>query len=349
MHHFKVSLMLGALLQLAALPSTAFASTGEILFTSNRHGGSFELYRMAADGAQVRRITPERGEASDMSWSPDGSKVLYVARRDRKVDVYVTSTADGSTQRLTHDALPSAMPVWAPDGKTIAFVSMREGSRKIYLMAADGSQQRRLTQNDGDDEIAPRFSPDGKRLAYMAANEKVTPRVSVSDLQTGVARIVSNTPIGSFETPPTWSPDGQRLTFSVIKSGTGQIVSMRADGSDRRQLTQAEARHNSPQWSPDGKSILYTAVPADAMFQSIYVMDADGKNSRKVYGGAREVLTARWSERGERIVFVELSADGRKIFSVDTQGLLPQRLSDDSGADTGLEVCCNQARATLDR
>lgn len=349
MPRLKGHLMLGALLQLTAMAIPASASTGEILFTSNRQGGSFELYRMAADGAQVRRITPERGEASDMSWSPDGSKVLYTARRDRKVDVYVTSTVDGSTQRLTNDSLPSTMPTWAPDSKTIAFVSMRDGSRKIYLMEADGSKQRRLTQNDGDDEIAPRFAPDGKRLAYMAANEKITPRVSVSDLQTGTSRIVSNTPIGSFETPPAWSPDGQRLAFSVIKSGTAQIISMRADGSDRQQLTQGEARHNSPQWSPDGKSILYTVVPANAMFQSIYMMDADGKNARKVYGGEREILTARWSEGGERIVFVELSTDGSKIFSVDKQGLHPRRLSDDSGADTGLEVCCSVARATPNR
>lgn len=343
---------IGALAMLLPLtaPSAAMAtSNGDILFTSNRQGGSFELYRMAADGAQVQRITPERGEASDMSWSPDGSKVLYTARRDRKVDIYVTSMADGSTQRLTHDPLPSTMPVWAPDGKTIAFVSMRDGSRKIYLMESDGSKQRRLTQSNADDEIAPRFSPDGKRLAYMAANEKTTPRVSVADLQTGVARIVSDTPIGSFETPPTWSPDSQRLAFSVIKSGTGQIISMRADGSERQQLTQGDARHNNPQWSPDGTSILYTAVPSNAMFQSIYLMDADGKNARKVYGGEREVLTARWSAQGDHIVFVELMAGGSKIFLIDKQGLQPRRLSDDSGADAGLEVCCGGAQAKLSR
>ena len=54
---------------------------------------------------------------------------------------------------------------FSADGRRIVFTSNRDQQREIYVMKADGSGQKRLTRRAGDD-WAPRFSPDGQRIAF---------------------------------------------------------------------------------------------------------------------------------------------------------------------------------------
>ena len=92
-----------------------------------------------------------------------------------------------------------------------------------------------------------------------------------------------------------WSPDGGRIAFASLASDPGappaaQILSMAADGSDRRPLTPLEPGvvATSPKWSPDGKSIAYSTVRFRQGEQPelvLYLMDASGQNPKKVAEG----------------------------------------------------------------
>lgn len=334
----------------ALLGSTAAAAApgamDEVLFSSNRADGVFELYRMAADGKRVERAVGERGEAHDMSWSPDGTQIVYTARRGSGIDIFVTATADGKTRRLTHEALPSSAPAWSPDGKAVVFVSMRDGTRKIYVMDADGGGLRRVTDSS-DDELAPSFSPDGTQVAYLAATATTTPRVAVANLATGKSTFVSRDQGRSFESPPVWSPDGKRLLFSSIRGRNAQLVSIAADGSALTQLTRGDSRNNDPQWSPDGRQILFMAVRAGSPRQGIYVMNADGSGEKTISDDGSEHAQARWSADGRRIYFVKLLTEGGKVYSIGADGTQPRRLSGDEGSDIAINLCCSKARERL--
>ena len=331
----------------AALVQTAAASD-ELLFMSNRQDSVFELWRMAADGTHVQRVLPERGEASDMSWSPNGSRVLYTAARDGgQLNIYIAAVGDGKSRQLTHDGLPNTEPVWSPDGKTIAFVSSRDGSRRIYLMDVDGSRQRRLTDVDTDDEFAPRFSPDGAKLAYIAGNRQtISPRVAVADLRTGKSRIISDYAERAIESMPVWAPDSSRLLFTLIKGQTSHIFVMAADGSARRRLTaDGNPRNSLPQWSPDGRRILFLSVSAQSARQGLYLMNADGTATSALRTTSNDVMDARWSSDGRHVFFVEYLPGGGKIFSVDASGGEPRRLSGNEGFDLNVQVCCSRPSA----
>jgi dipeptidyl aminopeptidase/acylaminoacyl peptidase len=99
------------------------------------------------------------------SFSPNGSKIVFVRGRDGNYEIYVMN-ADGSGQtRLTNNSADDVHPSFSPDGSKIAFDSQRDGNYEIYVMNANGSGQVNLTHNSASDDN-PAFSPDGSKIAF---------------------------------------------------------------------------------------------------------------------------------------------------------------------------------------
>ena len=92
-------------------------------------------------------------------WSPDGSRVAFVAG-----DILVVSLADGTVANLTNH-LGGSAPAWSRDGGKIAFISNRDGLTELYVMNADGFSVRRLTDHIGFGG-RPAWSPDSSRIAF---------------------------------------------------------------------------------------------------------------------------------------------------------------------------------------
>ena len=84
--------------------------------------------------------------ATDASFSPDGSEILFAANHDGDLEIFVVN-ADGSDQRqLTDNGNQDFFPSWSPDGQTIVFSSDRGGAVELYLMDTDGGNQRPLIE-----------------------------------------------------------------------------------------------------------------------------------------------------------------------------------------------------------
>ena len=91
----------------------------------------------------------QQSAATDASFSPDGSQILFAANHDGDLEIYVMG-ADGSDRRqLTDNGGQDFFPSWSPDGNTIVFSSDRSGAVELYLMDADGGNQRPLIAQDG--------------------------------------------------------------------------------------------------------------------------------------------------------------------------------------------------------
>ena len=127
----------------------------KIVFASNRDSdpqvfgqeGPDEIYVMNADGSNPTRLTNNPARDTEPAFSPDGTKIAFVSRRDNNYEIYVMNT-DGSGQtNLTNDSADDVNPTWSPDGTEIAFLSNRDGSVQVYVMNVDGSGQTRLTNN----------------------------------------------------------------------------------------------------------------------------------------------------------------------------------------------------------
>ena len=259
-------------------PSSASASNGLIVFSSNRDG-NFEIYTMNPDGSNPIRLTNSAGDDSYASWSPNGSKIAFVSTRDGNLEVYVMN-ADGSGQtRLTNNTVLDFDPTWSPDGSKIAFVSERDGGRQIHVMNADGSNPANLSNKVGirvDEQ--PRWSPNGTRIAFSRSggtdgNGEVYVMNADGSGQTNISNASS-----SNDGPLDWSPDGSQLLIVSNRDDLNyELYTMNANGSGSpTRLTNNTVAEYPARWSPDGAKIVFN------MGGEIYVSDANGSNQVNV-------------------------------------------------------------------
>ncbi len=168
---------------------TVCGKDGSIIFTSVRDG-DLELYRMDADGKNVKRLTFTPGYDGGAFFNTDCSRIVWRASRPKgkaleeyqallaqglvrpsKLELYVAN-ADGSDARqVTYLNAASFAPFWFPNRERILF-SSNVGDPKgrefdLWAINADGTDLERITFTKGFDGF-PMFSPDGKTLAFSS-------------------------------------------------------------------------------------------------------------------------------------------------------------------------------------
>jgi TolB protein len=225
----------------------------QVVFHREEGGGLAGLFVVHADGTGARRLFEAATDDRSPAFSPDGTRVAFVSRRDGNPEIYVADVAAGGARRLTTSEGDDLSPAWAPDGNSLVFVSNRAGADfGVFRVGADGSGLVKLTDSGRD--AAPQVSPDGSRLAFIAAGD-----VHVLDLSTNdrVRLTAEPTPAAS----PTWSPDAARLAFVSYRNGRAEVFTMNADGSDQRPLvTMPTGDAVEPRWSPDGRHVAFVHV-----------------------------------------------------------------------------------------
>lgn len=304
----------------------------ELMFTSNRDNGRFQMFRMHLDGSRVQRVIGESMEATHIAWSPDGKSVAFASVRKGQPDLYIVDLATGLPRPLTNDAALESTPVWSPNGGQLVYQSYRDSTPKLYVSNADGSGQRRLTDGTGE-ESAPAFSPDGRQVAYIVTTGRRAAQIHTVDVAAGRSTLIGANPATGLENMIRWSPDGSRIAYVVQQGDATHIYTMRADGSDRKALTVGKAHNNDPQWSPDGRQILFLAMRDGSARQAIYAMNADGSQAHELVGGGEEHLMARWSADGRNIYFVRFHRGAGQIFVAAADGSNVRKVSDGSGYD----------------
>ena len=139
-----------------------------------------EIYSMALDGGDVRRVTDLPDWDTYPAVSPDGTQLLWrriaptggKSESGRNSEVFWMDLASGETRNVTNHQAFDGWPAWSPDGRLIAFASNRANVEyeafDVYVANPDGSNPVRVTFGDGEQGTGswtkPSFSADGKRI-----------------------------------------------------------------------------------------------------------------------------------------------------------------------------------------
>ena len=215
----------------------------------------------------------------------------------------------------------SALEV-SPNGKLLAYTIERADKKEdvfrheLWIADSEGKNARRVCRA-ADDCANPKFSPDGKRLAYRSDASDET-QLWVAKVGEGRGRAItsSHEAIGDFD----WAPDGLKLVYEKDDPGT-------------RSTSDAPWVITGTQIQRDGEGFV------DGRHRHLWVIDAASGRSKALTSGPFDESTPRWSPKGDAIAFVSkhdsgaADTDDTDIWIVSPDGNHPRRIAANPGPD----------------
>ncbi len=261
------------------------ASAGGILIVVLLGAVWFRLQASTVRTPSLIRLT-SAGLNTDPALSPDGRLLAYASDRGEAggLDIWVQPVGGGEPLQLTTEPPDEAEPSFSPDGTEIVFSRRDIG---LSVIGALGGSARLVARAEW--ARTPRFSPDGRWIAYWTGFPATVVAGGVPDALASI---------------------------SIVPSAGGPPRTLRPEV--------ASARY--PVWSPDGERILFLGEEnTDAKVFDWYVMNRDG--SRLVKTGAVERMAAAgmsagppipgaWSRSRGAVVFATNEADSSNLWEI---------------------------------
>lgn len=190
---------------------------------------------------------------NDLELSEDGRKIAVIGHGE----IFVASAREGGTSfRVTHTPAAETQVAWAPDSMSVAYLSPRDAVNHIFLYDFAHHTETQLTSDPQADQ-GPRFSPDGKTIAFLRGRKELR----AIDLESKKDRLLVSGYLGSGfgASPIAWSPDGAWIAYTSDEPGglSNIYVAPAAGGAGRPITFLANSNLSSVNWSPDGKFLLF--------------------------------------------------------------------------------------------
>ncbi|MEK7406378.1 MAG: DPP IV N-terminal domain-containing protein [Acidobacteriota bacterium] len=282
---------------------------GNYLYFSSDRGGSMNVWRVRIDeqsGKTLRNpepVTMPSPYSGHISFSQDGRRMAYVqlVRTSNLHQVGFDAQAGrvlGRPAPLTRGLGEAVRPDVTRDGRWLAFNSW--GKEDIFVGRADGSGIRQIT-DDPHRDLNPRWSPDGRRLAFISNRSGHFEIWTLNPNGTGLRQLTHL--FGSNVYSAAWAPDGARFACSFNGGAATYIVE--ADSPQRPEAI--EALKEPPElfvandWSRDGKKLAgFQMDRGDPDRQGVAVYWFDSGAVKRV---AEFGIFPRWLSDSRRLVF----------------------------------------------
>src|SRR5579864_179506 len=223
---------------------------GSRLAFSSFSGSGWEIRMFSFDLNRLVSFPRYGGTNLSPSWSPDGTRLAFSSSRSGDPEIYTVDQSGGNLHRLTNARGPDVSPVWnRKTGSEIAWVSGRTGLPRIYTMGADGTNVQQLT-GEGY-AVSPAWSPNGQLLVFSWMRHYGPGAPGSEDIyimDVSSKQWVQLTHDGGRNDFPSWSPDNRHIVFQSNRSGSLQVWTMLADGSNQKQIT-TSGSNSEPDWS----------------------------------------------------------------------------------------------------
>jgi dipeptidyl aminopeptidase/acylaminoacyl peptidase len=288
-----------------------------------------EVWLMDVASGDRRLLIGGQAGAGGVIWSPDATRIAYVAPVAGKPQIHVMTLAEGIGRPVT--ALKSAplTMAWSPDGQSLAFVAQVDAKPVTFAgMPTKPEGATWAPEPRAVDTFRYRLNEGGyltpgfRHLFVVAATVGATPR----QITTGDFDHIDP------DTTLAWTPDGKFIVAAGLvradadrRGRDSDLFVFSVDGGAARQLTSADGVEAEPAVSPDGKWVAYSGAPDKQAFYvkpDVWVMPIAGGAPRNLTKALdRPVQGPQWTR------------DGRLYAAMYDAGLI--RIIDTTPAATG--------------
>ena len=217
---------------------------------------------------QVKKLNFTTG-ATSTSNSPDGKQVAFTVRGD----VFVTATDFITTKQITQTVAQEADVDFGKDNRSLVYSSYRDGYWNAYIAKISRKEdpnfpnatlieEEELIKGNKSEKQQPKFSPDGKEVAFMMDRKKLM----VYNIADKKLRQITD---GSFQHESSgrmtfeWSPDGKWFAIEYVSNAHAPytnigIVSAK-DGGKVYSVTNSGYTNSNPRWVMDGNAVLFNS------------------------------------------------------------------------------------------
>ena len=210
--------------------------------------------RGASPGPAVEhlRLTDQ---ISEIALAPDGKKIAFIVRGE----IFAASATDGGdAARVTYTTAAESQVVWSADSRKLVYVSDRDGPTHLFLYDFATNSETQLTRETASD-VTPRFSPDGKMIAFERGGEELRVIEVDSKKDRTLAKAhLERPPLGS-DRSFVWAPDSKWIAYMPVgdKLFKNAFVVAVAGGESHAVSFLANVGGNTISWSPDGTYLLF--------------------------------------------------------------------------------------------
>lgn len=233
---------------------------------------------------------------TNLSWSPDGKWILYLAEATIKI-----MKTDESHQVQTLTGIGQYdNPIWSPKGEQIAYdLASDFGLPDIWVKDVFKKSVPISVTTDFFYDSNPTWSADGKKIVFQSQRSGNWD-IWIANATRASALIQLTTDPKSDESP-LWSPDGGQIAFESERTGTSEIwLASPNQDKPERQFTFDSRQNYGAKWSPDSSKIAYFSFKSGAT--RILIKSADGSGSPTDIG-VSDAVNYTWTPNGAFIVY----------------------------------------------
>jgi tricorn protease len=293
---------------------------GNTIYFNSDRDGHFNLYAYDVPSGKTEAVTNNR--VWDVRWPSDGpdGRIIYEingelqvldTRSRRSTPISINVPDDGLAKRPSRVSVANLIhsAALSPKGERILF-----GARgDIFSAPVEKGPTRNLTGTSGAHDKWPRWSPDGKWIAFISDMSGEEELYIVA--QDGSSKPEAITKGGrAMRYAPEWAPDGERLAFSD-KDGKLYVVTM----SDRRVVEVVDSPRGQIRdyvWSPRGNHLAFS-LPDSNGFSSIHIWSAVDAKLRRVTDEMFNEFNPAWDPQGNYLFYLSDHEFAPQISSIE--------------------------------